>query len=86
MNTASIDANKIPVVHSVHVDVNREFLQIDVPNGWNDVKKISARVLTYDGRDFTFSGWNSDRNVAYFYRMLNYRDSVVSSNRVAIIR
>jgi len=28
-------------------------------------------VLTFDDRKFIWSGWNSDRNVCFFYRMLN---------------
>ena len=70
MNTASIVANKIPVFHTVRPDVNREFLQISVPNGWSDVEKLTNRVLNYEGRDFIFSGWNSDRNECYFYRLI----------------
>ena len=86
MNTAILTRNKIRVIHSVRVDVNREFVQISVPNGWDDVKKLTNRVLTYDGRDFTYSGWNSDRNECYFYRMLNYQHAVNSKSRVAIIK
>lgn len=70
MNTASIVANKVHVVHTVRPDVNREFLQISVPNGWDDVQKLTNKVLNYDNRDFVFSGWNSDRNEAYFYRLI----------------
>jgi hypothetical protein len=71
MNTASIVANKIPVTHTVRPDVNREFLQISVPNGWDDVQKLTNKVLSYDNRDFIFSGWNSDCNEAYFYRLIH---------------
>ena len=65
---ATVSHNQIPVVHSIRKDVNREFLTIDVPEGWDDVKRISKTVLIYDGREFTFSGWNSDTNKAYFFR------------------
>lgn len=68
---ATISPNEIPVTHSIRKDVNREFLTLDVPNGWDDVKKISKKVLTYDGRKFTFSGWNSDTNKCFFFRMLD---------------
>lgn len=71
MNVASTLENKIPVIHSVRPDVNREFLQISVPNGWDDVQKLTNKVLSYDNRDFIFSGWNSDRNEAYFYRLIH---------------
>jgi hypothetical protein len=64
--TATINTNEIPVKHSVCADVNLEFLTIDVPNGWDDVKKISKKVLTFEGRKFTFCGWNSDSLECYF--------------------
>ena len=67
---ATILPNEIPVRYNVREDVQREFLTIDVPNGWDDVKKICKKVLLFDGRKFTFSGWNSDRNECYFYRLL----------------
>ena len=67
----TIDTEETKVVHSIRPDVNREFLSLSVPNGWDDVKKICKRVLTYDGRKFIFSGWNSDRNECFFYRMLD---------------
>ena len=83
---ATVADNKISVIHEVCVDVDREFLHINVPNGWDDVKKLTNKVLTYDNRDFTYSGWNSDRNVAYFYRVLNHFHTVNSYGNVATIR
>jgi hypothetical protein len=71
MTTATVSPNEIKVRHSVRTDVGREFLTIDVPNGWDDVKKITHKVLTYEGRKFVFTGWNSDRNECFFFRMLN---------------
>lgn len=41
-------------------------LQVDYPNGWDDVKKLTTKVLLYDGKQFVWSGWNSDRNVSFF--------------------
>ena len=79
---ATVAAKKISVIHEVCADVDREFLRISIPNGWDDVKKLVNKVLTYDGRDFTYSGWNSERNVAYFYRRL----AVNSNSNVATIR
>lgn len=67
---ATIAQNEIPVSHSVRPDVGREYLTIDVPNGWDDVKKISKKVLVFDGRKFTFTGWNSDTLKCYFCRPL----------------
>ena len=57
---ATILPNEISVVHSVRPEVNREYLTVNVPAGWDDVKKIAKKVLTYDGRKFTFMGWDSD--------------------------
>jgi hypothetical protein len=78
MNVASIASNKIAVSHTVRPDVDREFLTLNVPEGWDDVKKLTNKVLTYEGRDFTFSGWNSDVNQAYFVRLINGPDQVAT--------
>ena len=67
---ATILTNDISVVYSRRPDVQREFLTIDVPNGWDDVKKISKKVLSYDGRKFTFTSWNSDTLKCHFVRSL----------------
>jgi hypothetical protein len=78
MNVASIASNKIAVSHTVRPDVDREFLTLNVPDGWDDVKKLTNKVLTYEGRDFIFSGWNSDVNQAYFVRLINGPDQVAT--------
>lgn len=67
---ARIVPNEIKVSHDIRPDVNREFLTIDVPNGWDDVEKIKGKVLEFDGRKFVFCGWNSDRNECFFFRVL----------------
>ena len=48
-----------------------EFLTVDCPNDWDDVKKPTKKVLLFEGRRFTFCSWNSDRNVANFNRRLD---------------
>lgn len=63
---AQISANQIPVTYSERPEVNRDYLTFSVPNGWEDVKKITNKVLVYDGRQFTFTGWHSDYNECYF--------------------
>ena len=69
---ASISPTEIPISsHSIRSDVGREFLTISCPDGWDDVKKLTKKVLTYDGRKFTFAGWNSDRNECFFARDIN---------------
>lgn len=68
MTEAEIAEGKIAVRHSVRHEVNREYLTVDCPNGWDDVKKITKKVLMFGGREFTFTGWTSDRNEAFFCR------------------
>lgn len=68
---ATIAKNEIPVRHDIRQDVDREFLTISVPNGWDDVKQLTKKVLLFENRRFVFSGWNSDTNECYFYRLLN---------------
>jgi hypothetical protein len=72
---ATIVPNEISVAHSVSGD--REFLTVDCPEGWDDVKKLTKKVLTFDDRKFIWSGWNSDRNVCFFYRMSN-RSTIIA--------
>lgn len=68
--TAQILKDSIQIRHSRREDVNREFLTFDV-SGWEDVEKISKKILSFEGRKFAFTGWNSDRNECYFARPLN---------------
>ena len=68
---ATIVKNEIEVSHAIRPDVNREFLTVKCPNGWDDVKKLTNKVLTFEGRKFTYCSWNSDRNVANFSRFLS---------------
>jgi len=68
MSTATISKNEISVVYSNREDVGREYLTIDVPNGWDDVAKLTKKVLRYEGKSFVFTGWNSDTLKCYFVR------------------
>jgi hypothetical protein len=68
---ATIAKNEIAVTHSYRPEVDREFLIVNVPNGWDDVKKLTNKILQYDGRKFVYSGWNSDTLQCYFYRKLD---------------
>lgn len=68
---ATILPNEIPVSHSVRPSVGREFLTVQCPEGWDDVKKLTNKVLLFEGRKFTFTGWNSDRNEAFFASPIN---------------
>lgn len=67
---ATIIPNEISVQHSIRPDVAREFLSFSI-SGWDEVKKLTKKVLTYDGRKFVFSCWNSDRMEIVFYRTLD---------------
>lgn len=60
----TLDSKEIRAEHRVYK--TEEWLTISVPNGWDDVKKIHNKVLTYDGKKFLFTGWNSDRNECFF--------------------
>jgi hypothetical protein len=73
---AKINSNEIEVRHSIRPDVGREFLTVQVPNGWDDCKKISNKVLTFEGRRFIWSGWNSDRNEAFFFKPLESENKI----------
>ena len=75
---ATLVPNEIPVRHSVRPDVNREFITFSVPNGWDDVKKVCHKVMLFDGRRFVFSGWNSDRNECFFFRLIDGKTTVAS--------
>lgn len=62
---ATIDHQEIAVAHHCY-NHGREHLTIDCPEGWDDVKKLVNKVLTFEGRKFVWKGWNSDRNVCFF--------------------
>jgi hypothetical protein len=63
---ATIAKNEVAVRFSERPDVGRDFLTIECPNGWDDVKKLTNKVLNYEGRKFTWCSWNSDRNDCTF--------------------
>lgn len=66
-DTATIQDNKIQVRFNDSQNFPGQcYLEVDVPEGWDDVKKICRKVLEFGGRDFSYTGWNSDRNVAFF--------------------
>jgi hypothetical protein len=63
---ATIAPNEISVKFSSRPDMGLDYLTVDCPNGWDDVKKLTKKVLTYEGRKFVWRGWNSDRNECWF--------------------
>lgn len=64
------DPSKKVVRHTVCKEINREFISFDI-EGWDEVAKLCKKVLTFQGRDFAFAGWNSDSNTISFYRLLS---------------
>lgn len=67
---ATVFPEEIPVRFSARPDVGRDFVTLsfegDYEELWKQVSKVSKKVLTYDGRKFTFTGWNSDSGEAFF--------------------
>lgn len=66
--TATVnDRTLLPVTRSTNWN-GRVLLTVPVPNGWDDVREIRAKVLTLpdDSRVYTFTSWDSDHLVAYF--------------------
>lgn len=67
---ATISPTEFAVNHAIRPDVQREFISFSI-SGWDEVKKLTKKVLLYDGRKFTFSCWNSDRLEIVFVRPLS---------------
>ena len=65
----------IPVTFNDRADMGK-WLTVACPNGWDDVKKLTKKVLVYNGETYVWRSWNSDRNESYF----------IQSNEVANIR
>jgi len=66
--TATVnDSNLLPVKLSVNWNGKIQLI-VSVFNGWDDVRELTAKVLTLpnDSRSYVFQGWDSDRNLAYF--------------------
>lgn len=66
---AVIVADALPILRQFPLDVPAEAAQhitLSVPNGWDDVKTLSKKVLCYMDQTFVFTGWNSDSNEIYF--------------------
>lgn len=45
-----------------------DWLETPVPGGWDEVQRLDGKVLLVDGVPYGYTGWNSDRLVAYFKR------------------
>lgn len=64
MQTATIARDEIPAIPSTRD--NQHWLTVPCPQGWDDVRRITDKVLRFASRSYVFRGWNSDRNEAYF--------------------
>jgi hypothetical protein len=56
----------VPITPIVRADDGSRWLQISIPEGWDDVKKICKKVLSFEGRTYTFRSWNSDTLLCHF--------------------
>ena len=65
MQNATIETNLIAVEPSTD-DRGWKWLKISVPNGWDDCKKLTKKVLKYNGETYVWRSWNSDYNYCYF--------------------
>jgi hypothetical protein len=68
MNATVISNEIVVTLHTVRESDQTEWIRFDVPNGWDDVKKVCKKVLSYDGKKFFFASWNSDDLYCYFNR------------------
>lgn len=65
MSEATFTKEVVPVTDKGQHD-GRWWLEIAIPNGWDDVKKHTKKILEYQGREYGWSCWNSDRMVSVF--------------------
>ena len=70
MTNATIETNLIPISRVIQ-DGWGTHLTIDVPNGWDDCKKLTKKILSFDGKKFCWVGWDSDRNECFFRETTN---------------
>ena len=67
--TAEI-TNLVPILKVQKVDEGKPFestwITISIPNGWDDCKKLTKKVLEFEGVNFVWRSWNSDKNECYF--------------------
>lgn len=68
---AKVETTMIPITPRFREDDGSHWLQIDIPNGWDDVRKICKRVLSFEGRTYVFASWNSDTMVCSFKASTN---------------
>lgn len=62
---ATILPNEISVEHTSRE--GREYLKFSI-SGWDEVSKLTKKVLLFGGKKFKFSCWNSDDLYCVFIR------------------
>ena len=67
---AEIAKNTIPIQRAT-VHEGQSWLEVSIPNGWDDCKKLTKKVLVFGGKTHIWRSWNSDRNVCYFVESLD---------------
>ena len=65
MNETRITTNKVTVTKPISIEGDL-YIEVAVPNGWDDVKKLVNKVIEVNNIDFCYTGWNSDKCIAYF--------------------
>ena len=65
MTEGRIATNKVTVTKPISID-GQLYIEVQVPDGWKSVKKIMDKVIEVNSLDFSYTGWNSDKNIAYF--------------------
>jgi hypothetical protein len=63
---AKVETTYVPITPIYRADDGTHWLQISIPNGWDDVRKVCKRVLSYEGRTYVFASWNSDTMLCHF--------------------
>jgi hypothetical protein len=65
MSEGRISVNKVTVTKPISIEGDL-YIEIQVPHGWDDVKKLVNKVIEVNQLDFSYTGWNSDICIAYF--------------------
>jgi len=65
MTEGRITINKVTVTKPISID-GQLYIEVQVPDGWDSVKKIMDKVIEVNSLDFSYTGWNSDKCIAYF--------------------
>ena len=62
---ASVVENAIKIESPYEMD-GEHWFKVSCPGGWDEVQKLSKKVLRYENRNYVWTGWNSDKNESYF--------------------